>query len=74
VEFALLILTIMIVVSAELLNTALEIVVDLASPTYHPLARAAKDVAASAVLICAILSVVLGLVLFLPHLLPLIFP
>jgi len=51
-------------------SVALEAVVDLASPEYHPLAKVAKDVGAGTVLITAIGSVIVGMVLFLPHLLP----
>lgn len=42
---------------AELLNAAIEAIVDLVSPAYHPLARAAKDVAASAVLVASTIAV-----------------
>ncbi|GAC1680934.1 MAG: hypothetical protein NVS9B9_02440 [Ktedonobacteraceae bacterium] len=52
---------------AEMFNTVIEICVDLASPTYHPLAKTAKDVAAGAVLLNAILSVVIGLFVLGPH-------
>ncbi|MFN3267006.1 MAG: diacylglycerol kinase [Deinococcales bacterium] len=54
------------VMSLELINTALEAVVDLVSPTYHPLAKIAKDVAAAAVLISSLGSLFVGLWLFLP--------
>ena len=46
IEFALLALAIILVLFAELMNTALEVVVDLVTPEYHELARRAKDVAA----------------------------
>ena len=59
-EFALLALAIILVLFAELLNTALEVVVDLVSPDYHPLARCAKDVAAGAVLVASIGAVIMG--------------
>lgn len=48
------------VLAAELLNTALEAVVDLASPEYHPLAKRAKDVAAAAVLVASAGAVAAG--------------
>jgi len=54
------------VVGAEMMNTAIENVVDLASPEQHPLAGKAKDIAAGAVLICAIISVLIGLLIFVP--------
>ena len=49
-----------LVLTLELVNTALEALVDLVSPTYHPLARVVKDVAAGAVLIAGVLSVFVG--------------
>lgn len=56
--------------SAELVNTAVEAVVDLVSPDYHPLAGKAKDVAAAAVLLAALGALVVGLLIFVPRLLP----
>jgi diacylglycerol kinase (ATP) len=58
-----------LVLSLEMVNTAFEAVVDLAAPTYHPLAKIAKDVAAGAVLIAALVSVLVGLVVLGPPLL-----
>lgn len=74
VELAVLVLAIGLVMVGEAFNTALEAVVDLASPTIHPLARIAKDVAAAGVLIAAILAAVIGLVILGPRLLALIAP
>lgn len=54
--------------TAEGLNTALETVVDLASPGQHPLAGRAKDVAAGAVLCAALAALVIGALVFVPHL------
>jgi diacylglycerol kinase len=68
VEFAILFITISSVFTAEMFNTVFELCVDLASPTHHPLAKIAKDVAAGAVLLSAILAVVIGLFIFIPHL------
>lgn len=73
VEFALLFVAISSVFTAEMFNTVFELCVDLASPEYHPLAKIAKDVAAGAVLLSAILSVIIGLFIFVPHLWTLIF-
>ena len=56
------------VVAAEAFNTAIEIDIDLTSPEYHPYARDTKDVAAGAVLISACTAVVIGLLVFGPHL------
>lgn len=52
--------------SLELMNTAVERVVDLATKDYHPLAKQAKDIAAGAVFIYAALSVIIGAIIFLP--------
>lgn len=59
-EFALLTLAITLVLFAELVNTAIEVVVDLVSPDFHPLAQRAKDVAAGAVLLASVGAMVLG--------------
>jgi diacylglycerol kinase len=72
-EFAILFVVIGAVFVAEMFNTVMEICVDLASPGYHPLAGIAKDVAAGAVLFNAIIAVIVGLCIFLPHIWPLIF-
>jgi len=67
-EWAILLLTIGSVIAAEVMNTAVEIVVDLAQPNFHPLAGMAKDVAAGAVLVTAIQAVLVGIVIFGPPL------
>lgn len=66
-EFALIYVAIAGVFIAEMFNTVIEICVDLAKPEYHPLARIAKDVAAGAVLLSALLAVVIGLFVLGPH-------
>ncbi|MGI8649204.1 MAG: diacylglycerol kinase family protein [Rubrobacter sp.] len=64
-EFALIALTITVVFAAEIVNTAIEAVVDLvSSERHHPLAKTAKDCAAGAVLICAVGAVVVGVLVF----------
>lgn len=68
-EWAILILTIALVFMAEFINTAIEAVVDLASPNKHPLAKIGKDVGAAAVLVSAIASVLIGLLILGPPLL-----
>ena len=65
-EWALLTLTIGLVISCELINTAIEAVVDLITEEYHPLAKVAKDTSAAAVFIFAIVAVVVGLIIFGP--------
>lgn len=69
VEFAMIFVAITNVFVAEMFNTVFEVCVDLASPEYHPLAKIAKDVAAGAVLLSAMLAVIIGLLVFGPHLL-----
>ena len=68
VEFAMIFVAITGVFITEMINTVAEACVDLATQTYHPLARVAKDVAAGAVLVSAILAVVIALFVYLPHL------
>jgi diacylglycerol kinase (ATP) len=67
-EWCWIILAIMAVWTAEALNTALEFLADVASSEFHPLIRQAKDVAAGGVLISAIGSVIIGLLVIVPHL------
>ncbi|MEZ4484716.1 MAG: diacylglycerol kinase [Syntrophotaleaceae bacterium] len=59
-EFILLVFGMVLVLFAELLNTAIEVVVDMVSPEFHPLARRAKDVAAGAVLMSCVGAAVMG--------------
>ena len=73
VEFALIFVAIAGVLIAEMFNTVIELCVDLASPAYHPLAKTAKDVAAGAVLLSAIMAIIIALFIFGPHLWVLIF-
>jgi diacylglycerol kinase len=68
VEWAVLVFTIALVLILEGLNTAVEAAIDLASPEIHPLAKAAKDLAAGMVLIAAIASVAVGLLILGPPL------
>lgn len=68
-DWAVLWLTLGLVIATELINTALEDVVDLASPEYHELAKRAKDTAAGAVVLAALSALLVGLCLFGPPLL-----
>lgn len=68
VELVPVLLLVALVLGLELANTALEAVVDLASPNFHPLAKAAKDVAAAAVLVVSLLAALIGLIMFVPPL------
>ncbi len=70
IQLAVLVLTVAVVLVLELLNTAIEAVVDLAiGRRFHPLARIAKDCAAAAVLVSAISSMMIALLLIVPPLL-----
>ncbi len=68
-SWAILVSMIGLVLVTEMINTAAEALVDLASPDYHPLAKLVKDVAAGAVLVIALTSVVVGLIILGPPLL-----
>lgn len=57
-----------LVISLEMVNTAIESVVDLVTEERKPLAKRAKDAAAGAVLVSAILAAVIGLMIFVPYL------
>jgi undecaprenol kinase len=71
-EWAILMLTIGLVLVAEAINTAIEHTIDLTVRQIDPLARTAKDVGAAGVLIAALISVLVGCLLFLPKLLALV--
>ena len=71
-EWCWLVLAIMAVWTAEALNTAFEFLADVASPQFHPLVKHSKDVAAGAVLISTIGSVIIGLLVLGPHVVELI--
>mgnify|MGYP000678877265 CR=1 FL=1 len=60
------------VMALELVNTALEAVVDLVTKEKKPLAKIAKDTAAGAVLVSAIAAAIIGCIIFVPYLLELI--
>jgi len=66
VEWALITLTITVVMTTEAINTAIERCVDLASPEWHKLAKDAKDIAAGAVLIASTFAAIIGFIIFLP--------
>lgn len=71
VEFALLALSVLFVLCAELINTAVEAAVDLVSPGFHPLAKIAKDTAAGAVLLAACGAGITGYLILAKYILPL---
>lgn len=65
-QWAILVVVIAIIMIAELLNTAIEAVVDMVTDKYHPLAKVAKDCASAAAFIASILALGLYLYVFLP--------
>jgi diacylglycerol kinase len=67
-EFAVLVLTIVVVLVAEAINTTAEAICDLVEPRTNPLVKRAKDVAAAGVLIAAIGAIFVALLLFAPRL------
>jgi diacylglycerol kinase len=67
-EWCVILIVIALVWAAEAFNTAIEKLTDHLFPEYHETARFAKDVAAGAVLVCAIAALVCGLIIFLPKL------
>lgn len=67
-DWAVLVLAIAMVFTAEFINTSIEAVVDLASPVHHPLAKVGKDVGAAAVLVAALAALLIGLLILGPPL------
>jgi len=67
-ELAMVVFAVGLVWIAELLNTAIEVLVDLVSPGFHPLAKVAKDVGAAAVLVSALSAAAVGLLILGPPL------
>lgn len=67
-EWCVVLLCFGMVLAAEAFNTAIERFVNLVSPDYHPIAGDVKDVAAGAVLICAIIAAIIGGIIFMPYL------
>ena len=65
-EFAVVFLTIGVVMTAEMINTSIEYAIDMAMPSIHPLAKVSKDVASGAVLFSAIVAVIVGCLIYIP--------
>lgn len=66
-EWCWLVLSMGFVLVSEAFNTAIEVLVDLVAPDYHPLAEIVKDVASGAVLLAAISSAIIGFIIFGPR-------
>jgi undecaprenol kinase len=69
IEWLFLVLAIGLVLLAEAFNSALERLIDLVQPKEHPLAKHAKDIGAAAVLIASIVTVMIGIILMINHIL-----
>ncbi|MCG1008978.1 diacylglycerol kinase family protein [Salinicoccus sp. ID82-1] len=69
IEWLFIVSAIFFVLIAEALNTSIEASVDLTTGEYHPLAKAAKDAGAAAVLLSSLYAVIVALFIFIPYLL-----
>lgn len=67
-EWMMVLLCCFLVIALEYLNSAIEAIVDLASPQYHPLAKKCKDYAAAGVLVISIVAAMIGCMIYLPYL------
>lgn len=67
-EWMIVLLCFAVVLAAEGFNTAIERLVNLVSPQHHPMAGDVKDIAAGAVLICAVAAAIVGILIFMPYL------
>ncbi|MDO4542170.1 MAG: diacylglycerol kinase family protein [Bacillota bacterium] len=70
-EFLVLFLLIAVVIVSEMINTAIENVVDMITEDFHPLAKVVKDITAGAVMFSCLVAVCIGLIIFVPHILEL---
>ncbi|MFC0522571.1 diacylglycerol kinase family protein [Pontibacillus salicampi] len=67
IEWAVLTLTVSLVLTMELINSAVERIMDFLSPTWHPLVGEIKDITAGAVLVTAIAAIIIGCFIFIPY-------
>lgn len=67
-EWLWIILSVFLVIAAELINTAIETLTDLVSPAWHEKAGQTKDVSAGAVMVIAIFALLVGAIIFMPKL------
>ena len=67
IQFALTMTAVFLVIITEVMNTAIEYVVDLVTDEYHDLAMKAKDVAAFGVLLAAIYALIIAAIVYLPY-------
>ena len=72
IEFIIVLTMICLVLTAEIINPAVERTVDLVTKEYHELARIAKDVSAGSVLVTSIFSLIIGIIIFIPKIITLL--
>lgn len=72
IEFIIVLTMICLVLTTEIINTAVERAVDLVTKEYHELARIAKDVSAGSVLVTSIFSLIIGIIIFIPKIITLL--
>ena len=72
IEFIIVLTMICLVLTTEIINTAIERTVDLVTKEYHELARIAKDVSAGSVLVTSIFALIIGLIIFIPKIITLL--
>lgn len=72
IEWLITVLAIGMVLAAELINTAIEAIVDMVTLEFHPLAKIAKDCGSAATFVLAVMAAVIGVVVYLPHILELL--
>ncbi len=72
IEFIIILTMICLVLTAEIINTAIERAVDLVTKEYHELARIAKDVSAGSVLVTSIFALIIGIIIFIPKIITLL--
>lgn len=72
IEFIIILTMICLVLTAEIINTAIERIVDLVTKEYHELARIAKDVSAGSVLVTSTFALIIGIIIFMPKIITLL--
>ena len=72
IEFIIILTMICLVLTAEIINTAIERTVDLVTKEYHELARIAKDVSAGSVLVTSTFALIIGIMIFMPKIITLL--
>lgn len=72
IEFIIILTMICLVLTTEIINTAIERTVDLVTKEYHELARIAKDVSAGSVLVTSICALIIGIIIFIPKIITLL--